>query len=240
MCALEPDPVDDDGKDCSDGDCYGFNPRPNEEIVLHDDQHGEVGPGTFQLLDDTRGQLAGGYSECASVGEDLETRPNAALRNVIRGFNTRFGIYTGGLSSSDGAPDTVTYSEDGVVTNPVHPDHHIGSCTFCYDDYTARQDGEDYDHDPQPNGIGVPERRVLAVPIGRCPGVPTSTVEVLAIGCFFMTRPVEDPPGPPIEAEIYGQLISDCEVDGSISTTPPDGTLRYKIVLYKDPNSRDS
>jgi Flp pilus assembly protein TadG len=244
MCALDPDPADTDARDCSDGDCYGFNPGPNEEIVLYDDQHGAVGPGNFQLLrlgdshgaDDIREQLAGGYSGCASVGEHLDTQPGADLGPVIQGFNTRFGTYAGGLSSSDGAPDTVTYHEPG--SNP--DGDNIGTCTFCYDDYTARQDGEQYNYEPQPNGIGVPERRVLAVTIGRCPAEPNPTVEVLGIGCFFMSRPVDNPPGP-VKAEIYGQLIRDCQVDGSVATAPPSGgTLLYKIVLFKDPDSRDS
>jgi hypothetical protein len=246
MCALDPDPEDDDGKDCSDGDCYGFNPGPNEEIVLYDDQHGEVGPGNFHLLrlgdsrgaDDIREQLAGAYSGCAAVGENLDTQAGLDLGPVIQGFNTRFGIYAGGMSSSDGAPDTVTYSEaPGADTNP---NPNIGSCAFCYDDYAARQDSEQYNYEPPPDGIGVPQRRVLAVPIGRCPAEPNPTVEVLDIGCFFMSRPVDNPPGP-VKAEIYGQLIRDCQVDGSVATGPPSGgSLLYKIVLFKDPDSRDS
>ncbi len=230
--------------DCSDGACFGYNPGPNEEIVLYDDQHGEVGPGNFHLLRlgdshgaaDIRDQWAGGYSGCASVGENLDTQPGVDAGPVRQGFNTRFGIYTGGMSSSDGAPDTVTYSEDpGADTNP---DANIGICTFCYDDYAARQDSGQYNYEPPPNGIGVAERRVLAVPIGRCPAEPNPTVQVLDIGCFFMTRPVKTTGG---KQEIYGQLISECQVDGAISTAPPGGdSLRYKIVLYKDPDSRDS
>lgn len=231
--------------DCSDGACFGYNPGPDQEIVLYDDQHGEVGPGNFHLLrlgdshgaDDVRDQLAGGYSECVSVGESLDTQPGLDLGPVIQGFNTRFGMYSGGMSSSDGAPDTVTYSEAaGADPDGTGP---LGTCTFCYDDYDARQQAGNYNYPPDGQPAGVAERRILAVPIGICPAAPNPTVTVLDIGCFHMTRPVDNPPGPR-KAEIYGQLIDECAVDGNISTVPPGDSLRYKIVLYKDPDSRDS
>jgi hypothetical protein len=235
--------------DCSDGACYGYHPAANEEISLktHSGNYNgewEVGPGNYQLIrlgcpggDCVRENLAGGYSGCLE-GETVPTQPGNQVGPVSQGFNTRFGIYQGGMSSTDYPPDTVTYSQPaGADTNP---DPAIGTCTFCYDGYVIRQNNEQYEHQPMPDGDGVPERRVMAVPIGDCTGTTNGQgdVAVLGLGCFFMTRPATHAGN---TQEIFGQLIGDCRADGPIATTPPPaGGLLYKIVLYKDPDSRDS
>ena len=236
--------------DCSDGACFGYHPAANEEISLktHSGNYNgtwEVGPGNYQLIrldcpggDCVRENLAGGYSGCLEGNTTVPTQPGNQVGPVAQGFNTRFGIYQGGMSSTDYSPDTVTYSQPaGADTNP---DPAIGTCTFCYDDYVNRQNNEQYDHQPMPDGDGVPERRVMAVPIGNCTGTTNGQgeVAVLGLGCFFMTRPTSHAGN---TQEIFGQLVGDCQADGPIATTPPPaGGLLYKIVLYKDPDSRDS
>ena len=235
--------------DCSDGACFGYHPADNEEVRLKThsgNYNGEwgVGPGNYQLIrlgcpggNCVRENLAGGYSGCLE-GETAPTQPGNQVGPVSQGFNTRFGIYQGGMSSTDYPPDTVTYSQPaGADTNP---DPAIGTCTFCYDDYVNRQTSEQFDYPPMPDGTGVAERRVMAVTIGDCTGTTNGQgdVRVLGLGCFFMTRPVTHAGN---TQEIFGQLIGDCQADGSIATTPPPaGSLLYKIVLYKDPDSRDS
>jgi hypothetical protein len=236
--------------DCSDGACFGYHPAANEEISLktHSGNYNgtwEVGPGNYQLIrlgcpggDCVRENLAGGYSGCYE-GETVPTQPGNQVGPVSQGFNTRFGIYQGGMNSTDYPPDTVTYSQPaGADTNP---DPAIGTCTFCYDDYVNRQTSEQFNYPPMPDGNGVPERRVMAVPIGNCTGTTNGqgNVAVLGLGCLFMTRPATHAGN---TQEIFGQLVGDCQADGPIATTPPPagGGLLYKIVLYKDPDSRDS
>ncbi|MGQ0592862.1 MAG: pilus assembly protein TadG-related protein [Gammaproteobacteria bacterium] len=236
--------------DCSDGACFGYHPADNEEVRLktHSGRYNgewEVGPGNYQLIrlgcpggDCVRENLAGGYSGCLE-DETVPTQPGNQVGPVSQGFNTRFGIYQGGMSSTDYPADTVTYSQpEGADTNP---DPAIGTCTFCYDDYVDRQTSEQFDYPPMPDGTGVAERRVMPVPIGDCTGTTNGQgdVRVLGLGCFFMTRPVTHAGN---TQEIFGQLVGDCQADGPIATTPPPagGGLLYRIVLYKDPDSRDS
>ncbi|MGH8591739.1 MAG: pilus assembly protein TadG-related protein, partial [Gammaproteobacteria bacterium] len=255
--------------DCSDGACYGFNPPPNGEVCLKNDAPSDSsgggsgraagggggggggappsggctdfqnGTGNFHLLalgdrggDAASENLAGGYSERVCVGDTVDTEPGVVTGPTFEGFNSRFGL--GHMDPTEYPPDTVTHSEDYVVNE----DGSV-TCAFCYDDYEARQRSHNYNHLPIPDGDGVAERRRVPIPIGRCEedeGGRTQ-VTVVGIGCFFLTRPTTHTGN---TQEIYGQLIGDCEVDGDIATAPPGGALKYKIVLYKDPNSRDS
>ena len=127
MCALEPDPEDDDGRDCSDGDCFGFNPgAERRDRALRRCQHGEVRAGKLPSLAARVIRTAQTTYESswragipgAPRSVRLPRHPTRRRsRPVIQGFNTRFGIYAGGMSSSDGAPDTVTYARP-PGTNP--------------------------------------------------------------------------------------------------------------------------
>ncbi len=250
MCGTAGDP----DTNCADGGCFGYNPPgPNHEVVLktHSDNYNgdwEVGPGNFQLIrlgcpggDCVRENLAGGYPGCLS-GETVPTQPGNQVGPVAQGFNTRFGDWQGGMSPEDYPPDTVVYSEPYVPGSETTDASGVTyrECSFCYDQYVGRQNAENYRYLPAPDGIGVPERRVLTVPIGDCTGTENGQgdVRVLGLGCFFMTRPATHAGN---TQEIYGQLIGDCQADGPIATDPPPGGgLLYKIVLYKDPGSWDS
>jgi hypothetical protein len=239
VCDIAPimvcgDPAD---TDCSDGACFGYTMGSQEEIVLKthsgNSNDWEVGPGNFQLIQldcgpggaCVREELAGGYSGCASTGESVTTKPGDTVGPTAQGFNTRFNIYQGaGMNPDDYPPDTVTYSA---------PD-------FWHNDYATRP----ADVTPlSDGGTGVPGRRILAVPFGECTGTTNGQgqVPVLGFGCFFMTQPTSHTGN---TQEIYGQLIESCEANGTIAESPPapgaGGPILYKIILYKDPDSRDS
>jgi hypothetical protein len=221
--------------DCTDGSCYGYS--TNEEITLktHSASSGdwEVGPGNFQLIElecgpggaCVRDNLAGAYDGCLANGEPVTTKPGNTVGPVAQGFNTRFGIYQGGMSSTDYPPDIVTYSA---------PD-------FWHGDYQQRLEHGPWDYQPlSDGGTGVENRRVLAVPIGDCTGTTNGRgdVPVLGLGCFFMTRPTSHSGS---TQEIYGQLIEECEADGDVPEAPSEsGFVPHKIILYKDPDRIDS
>ena len=91
-------------------------------------------------------------------------------------------------------------------------------------------------------GIGVKQRRVLAIVFGDCSTTVNGQgeVPVLGLGCFFMTQRTSHSGN---TQEVYGQFISECDADGTIEENPPGpgtGPALYKIILYKDPDSRDS
>lgn len=239
VCDIAPllmcgDPAD---TDCSDGTCFGYAMGNEEEIVLKthasNKKNGwEVGPGNYQLVeldcgpgsDCVRESLAGGYSGCATQGETITTKPGNSVGPVAQGFNTRFASYQGGMSSSDYPSDTVTYH----------------SSTFWYADYLDRQQHGPLDQQlVSQGGIGVPMRRVMTVPIGRCDGTTNGhgEVEVLGFGCFFMTKPTSHSGN---TQSISGQFIDNCSARGSVGENPPgpgNGPYLFKIILYKDPDA---
>jgi hypothetical protein len=194
----------------------------------------EVGPGNFQLIqldcgpggDCVREELSGGYSGCIE-SDTVTTKPGNTVGPVAQGFNTRFGIYQGGMSSSEAPPDVVTHNEPG----------------FWYDDYTDRTENGPHDYVPvDDGGTGVKQRRVMAIVFGDCSTSVNGQgeVPVLGLGCFFMTQPTSHAGN---TQYVYGQFIEDCEAAGTIEENPPGpgtGPALYKIILYKDPDSTDS
>lgn len=240
ICDIAPmlvcgDPGD---TDCSDNTCYGYSMNAESETVLKTNAASsndwEVGPGNFQLIqlecgpggNCVREELAGGYSGC--IGNDtVTTKPGNTVGPVAQGFNTRFGIYQGGMSSSDAPPDVVTHNAPA----------------FWHSDYQDRSEHgpHDYTHVSE-GGIGVHQRRVMAIVFGDCGTTANGQgqVPVLGLGCFFMTQPTSHSGN---EQYVYGQFISDCEAAGTIAEDPPGpgtGPALYKIILYKDPDSLDS
>jgi hypothetical protein len=238
LCDIAPmmvcgDPSD---TDCSDGACYGYPLDAEQETELKTNAAGsdewEVGPGNFQLIqldcgaggDCVRDELSGGYSGCIS-GDTVTTKPGNTVGPVAQGFNTRFGDYQGGMSSAEAPPDVVT--QEGIWHDK-------------YQELT-----EDGPHDNtwvDEGGIGVKQRRVLAIVFGDCSTTVNGQgeVPVLGLGCYFMTQRTSHSGN---TQSIYGQFISDCEADGTIEEHPPGpgtGPAAYKIILYKDAGSVDS
>jgi hypothetical protein len=217
--------------DCSDGNCFGYPVGTEQEQVLKTHSGGStgwsVGPGNFQLVEldcgpggsCVRDSLSGKYSGCIE-DSSVTTEPGNTVGPTAQGFNTRFGIYQGGMSSSEAPPDVVT--TQGIW----------------YEDYLARLQNKSSWDKPD----GVPGRRILTVPFGNCTGTTNGRgeVELLGYGCFFLTQKASHSGS---DQTIYGQFIESCEADGSIAQSPPAAGSNfnlYKIVLYKDSTSPDS
>ena len=144
---------------------------------------------------------------------------------MAQGFNTRFGIYQGGMSSADAPPDVVT-AED-----------------IWHSQYQTRTEYGPHDEVwVEDGGIGVKQRRVMAIVFGDCSTSVNGQgeVPVLGLGCFFMTKHASHSGN---TQYVYGQFISECEAAGTIAENPPGpgtGPALYKIILYKDPDSADT
>lgn len=220
-------------RDCSDGACYGYTLGETSEIVLKTGAGGsrDVGPGNYQLIELNcgpganclRDNLAGKYPGCANLGDKVTTKPGNNVGPVAQGFNTRFGIYQGGMSAAEYPPDAVTYSDS----------------SFWYNDYLGRLRNGPHDYTPvEQGGDGVPMRRVLAVVFGDCSSTTNGRgeVPVLGVGCYFMTRPAEQNG----HQQVYGQLVGECRMSGDVAENPAPGSGGIIIVLYKDPDSGDS
>lgn len=235
--------------DCTDGDCFGY--PVGEEICLKSpspagqdsgpggnpqgaegcDGFTEVGSGNFQLVELSCGsggncirqQLAGEFSGCLSEGEEtnIDTEPGNKVGPVAQGLNTRFGQYSGPVNMNDHPPDVVT------ADNLTHLE------------YESLVNSGPHDY-PQPTG--VPLRRVVAVPVGTCDGAATgsTTLPLAGLACMFLTQPAVQAGN---SQGVYGELIESCQASGEIIEDPPDpsaGPPLFKIILYKDANSRDS
>ncbi len=220
---------------------FGYSVGTEKEETLKsgaDKSGSEVGPGNFQLIaldcgtggSCVRQGMAGSYEACTSEGSTITTEPGNTVGPVFQGLNTRLGMYNGPVDSTEAKPDTVTHTD----YNPG-----LGENYFWHEDYEQRNADGNYDY-PEPEG--VPNRRMLAVPIGDCSTTTEGRgeVEVLGVGCFFLTRPA----GQNGKQEIYGEFVEECDAGGTAAanpiTDPTSGSTLHKIVLYKDPDSDDS
>lgn len=254
ICAKDPE------GECNDETCFGYPVGAEDELCLKAGSPGggptgcnafDVGTGNFQLLDlgcpkgggggaaCVAKNLAGGYSQCVAAGdtETVESKPGNSVGPTVKGINTRFGEYTGGafgLNPTDHPPDVVTHSDPAFwFSSPA---------SNAYKDWLADPSKHDYPENEIPPG--KKKRRVVAVPIGKCVdgehGV--TDIEMKKIACFYLTKKSTQGGGPD-SAEIYGQLIetSECPVNGrAVNDDDEEVDLPPKIVLFKDPDTRDS
>ncbi len=224
LCGTEGD------SDCSDGSCFGYSFDGTEQELKtgSNNTDWEVGPGNFQLIElecgtgaaCVRDNLAGSYGGCTAVGKTITTEPGNTVGPVAQGLNTRFGIYNGPVSMEEAPPDLVT-------------DESIDAAEY----FDRLENGP---HDFASDGVA--QRRVMAVPFGDCSSTTNGRgdVPVLGLGCFFLTRHAAQNGG----QTVWGQFVSDCKAAGTAAEDPEagptGGSVLYKIVLYKDPGSRDS
>jgi hypothetical protein len=228
---------------CSGGNCYGYDmgyPPVEVELKTHTGSSNdwEVGTGNFQLVqlgcgpgaNCLRDALAGGATQCVINENTVTTKPGNNVGPVAQGFNTRFGMYQGaGMNEIDYPPDIVTHHDAGY---------------FWHSDYEYNMSHPLLlDNNPIPDGMGVPQRRIMAVPFANCTGTANGQGEVviLGFGCFFMTRPASHQGN---TQSLYGQFIEECAASGQIAENPggpaAGGPILYKIILYKDPLNQAS
>ena len=200
----------------------------NEAIHSTNVEQG-IGPGNFQLIqldcgpggNCVRENLAGGYGSCLTDASAVTTKPGNTVGPTAQGFNTRFGVYQGGMSRAEYPPDLVTSD-------------------IPYNEYTSiyANDG------PWDEQDGAPYRRVMAVPIGDCQadivGSGQTDVPLLGLGCFYMSEPTENTG----QANwIKGHLVRECQTGGRPSTNPDTNSVGngpFRIILYKNPDSAES
>lgn len=254
-------------------DYYGFDQETLMVLKPSPGDHSDVGAGNYKLLrldcpggDCVRDAMAGTYDACTSTDEDAETEPGVTAGPTSQGFNTRFGIYNGPISSLDYPPDVVVREtsprldtqliEDppgsginvdqicsGPCDDPVAPTNQVQTATdiagYDYDDYVYRT-GIPGMHDYPTGGSpgGVEWRRMLAMPVADCTGDQTgqSTLDIVGFACYYMLQSI----GGGVDKNIYGQFVDECLAGGAPGPNPGAGPGPYLIQLYKDPDSGES
>jgi hypothetical protein len=96
-----------------------------------------------------------------------------------------------------------------------------------------------YDVSPAPNGNGVFDRRVLAVPVGDCSVVSQgrSDIPVLGLACVFLLQDVDQSGN---GGQVFGEVLSNCQVNGTPGPAPNNGPGPYIIQLYHVDSSPQS
>jgi hypothetical protein len=209
-----------------------------------------VGPGNYMLLDVGSGgsaveqQLAGGFAGCATVTNSMTTETGVAAGPVAHGMNTRFNEYQGNLGGMQSTypPDAVTTQPSGssrlsctdktcTAVQTGSPAQTITNSTqytgYSYEGmYQPKLQSGSYDVPPP---AGVPDRRVLAVPIGDCTtaGTGKSSIQVEGLACVFMLQDVNIG-----DSNVFGEILSKCQVDGNPGPAPSSVAGPYKIQLY--------
>lgn len=182
-----------------------------------DDPDG-VGPGNYHLLslggnggNVVRDNLAGGYQGCSSFSgtQLIDTAPGNKTGPVRDGLNTRFG---------DGS--TSTYPADLVTTSPL-----------TYSEYLTSYGNQNWT-----NSGGEEFRRIMAVPIGDCDGIQNgkSEIPIFGLGCYFLREKVGQGGQ---DNYIIGELIEDCDANGTPGDTTPALGGPQKIILFNDPGN---
>ncbi|VUX56309.1 conserved exported protein of unknown function, partial [uncultured Woeseiaceae bacterium] len=212
-------------KDADDPDLYGFEKNTLEVLKSAAGNGSDIGPGNFQLIRIdcaggacVRDNLAGSYGGCVGEGTAVETEPGNTVGPTVQGLNTRFGVYSGPVSSEDYPPDVVVtqpnppLSYDDANEQVMQSGAAVDNQTIDYgwDQYAADVTSNYLDYPPP---VGVYERRVMALPIARCDGASSgqSTLEVIGFGCYFMLQQVKQKGN---EAEIFGQFLEGCTSGG--------------------------
>jgi hypothetical protein len=236
---------------------YGYSVGQITALKLSSGSGGAgIGPGNYRLLslggtgaNVVRQNLGGSYGSCATVGDTALTQPGNQAGPVAQGLNTRFNEYSGGnVDSTTYPPDVITYQPTGnnrlscqdsscntIVTGPggntaITNASQYGN--YSHDGmYQPRMTSGTYDVPPAPNGNGVPDRRVLAVPVGDCSVVSQgrSDIPVLGLACVFMLQDVDQSGN---GGQVFGEILSNCQVNGTAGPAPNNGPGPYLIQLY--------
>ncbi|UPQ87486.1 pilus assembly protein TadG-related protein [Vibrio sinaloensis] len=230
----------------------GYDTGKLYALKIADLDQTEMGAGNYQLLDfgsgaDTvRTALAGGFEGRVGIGDTVLTKPGNTVGPVGQGLNTRFGNYGGGgLSETDYPTDVyvkepvkkATLDKDG---NLVYDDKSgAGGQAWSYTDYQAAMPCTG-DSACRINEGGQYDRRILVIPIVDCSGATggTNSFTVTALGCFFMLQ--QAPTSNSGKEAVFGEFLHDCSAYGGTPGQNSDSEGPYLIVLYKDPDRRES
>lgn len=198
-------------------------------------------PGNFQILrcagngaNAVRQALAAYGTNCScglvSVQDEIETQTGVDAGAVRQGLNVRFDDYGGGLNYSTSVPPDTNIAQGtptGNGSNRVWPGIN-------YDQYQGTGTPAVTPVAPQNGHTGVPNRRVLVIPI-----IPITeftdetgnqTVRVSSLAGFFMRAQVSGGNGGDIQVEYIGD-----EITSVIGFDPNDDNITNIVtpVLYR-------
>jgi len=237
---------------------YGYSPGEIMVIKYAGGGGGGIGPGNYNLLNysgtggsGVRTALAGGYSGCATISNTVTTKTGVTGGPTSQGINTRFNEYQGPMAGTQSTypPDVITSQPSGTSRLTCS-----GSCTsvqtvagqtvatstdyasWSYEGmYQPKLANQTYDVPPP---TGVPDRRVLAVPVTDCStgGGGTSTLNVLGLACIFLLQDVNNG-----DTNVFAEVLSNCQVNGNPGPTPTNNQAGpYIIQLYHTDGSPES
>ncbi len=236
----------------------GYN---KDEVYAIKGGNPELGKNNYGLLDLGKNSaevsqfLAKDYpnSECDDdnypciSSDDTVYLKSGVTSSVGKALNTRFNIYQGGFTESEYPPDeyikepetpaTIDATSDEVIFNmddfdyteykPIIEKLHQGNYSDC---------GTDSEYCPDK---GIEGRRTVIVPIVDCLNYDDGkSVDIVTFGCFYLLQSVDTNGS---DQTMFGQFITECKTDNGvpIDKSVDDGGP-YKIVLYKDPLSKES
>ncbi|MBX3277163.1 MAG: hypothetical protein KF868_04065 [Acidobacteria bacterium] len=210
ICGFMPVSVIDYGTPITPGNLYTFRAAPNS---------GGPGPGDYQILSiagkggrDVQFGLASGTDGCATAGQQytLDTASGEKAGPVRKGINSRFDDYSGSqLLPSEYPPDT------NIKNNITYAQYRDGTSTQA------------------PVNPGVPDRRIVIIPIIKLSDYNTSTntVKFDRFGVFFLRSKVPNGNGGDLVAEYISDRITVAQGDYD----PNGGTGNAQLavpVLY--------
>ncbi|WP_038175013.1 pilus assembly protein TadG-related protein [Vibrio pacinii] len=230
----------------------GYDTGKLYALKIADLNQTEMGAGNYQLLDfgsgaDTvRSALAGGFEGRVGIGDTVVTKPGNTVGPVGQGLNTRFGDYSGGGLSATEHPTDV------YVKEPVSKATLDSNGNIVYND-TSGADGQGWSHQDYDSAMpctgdsacriesgGQFDRRILVIPIVDCSVASggTNTFTVTALGCFFLLQ--QAPTSNSGKEAVFGEFLHDCSAYGGTPGQNSDAEGPYLIVLYDDPDRRES
>ena len=237
----------------SAGVFWGYHFGDLQDLKTGSGTTSPIGPGNFQLLDfgsggsTVRQDLAGGGTECPSVGQNVTTAPGNKTGPTSQGLNTRFGQYAGGgISAAQYPPDLVVSYSTPVITNNSGVLQYKGQTitsnngtltaggqsVLGYNEWLASSAGCVAGTGSGCQSGGVFERRMLKIVIGDCSGKNNgaTSIPVLGFGCYFVVQPAGSTGS---TSEIFGQFVKECEGDNVPGPNPSSSTGPQIIQLYK-------
>ena len=214
---------------------YGYT--ANVPTVMRLVGRSEGGPGSFRLIQLPGGSgrdwiaqnLAGGYHQCLTRGDSVQTQPGNESGPVANGLDTRLGIYSASVNVS-----RAQYPPDVITTHAsplLEVDSHASRCAstprirdsnggnivtannidsleiFNYKSYVAALKARRYTNAP-PNGQF--NRRIFPVPVGNCSASSggSSPIPIIGFACFFLLQP---PVYQGNSLWILGQYVGNCQ-----------------------------
>ncbi|USD36510.1 pilus assembly protein TadG-related protein [Ferrimonas sp. SCSIO 43195] len=215
---------------------------------------------------DIRAAMAGenaGNNYCFGGDDGISTEPGNNVGPVATGMNTRLGKWHGGTVNSTDHPrdkdicvgeeleinddEEIVFSSDGALVDGTVATPSLYRYSDYADNYvdntidggslyqnSCAATGDSWDSD------GGDNRREFAVVVGDCDGQSNgqnNDIPFKGFACFYLMQEVIQKGN---LAYVLGEFVEDCTGTGVATddTSVTDGP--YTIVLYRDPDNKDS